>query len=181
MISSPGRLQRCPRPSIVKPQTAKSESTPIDGQTAVHARRAAEPGAAAASTGPAPKAEAPSSSLVGDIAAVRPLRTCYSVSIKAATWPTAIPARRACLRLGWTSALLLRTLLGKDLGAKLDALIADVHTGSRYQPFDLGLALAAERAQQLIWTPIMLRRWCGRIFHMAPGRPPNDCEMTRQS
>jgi hypothetical protein len=53
----------------------------------------------------------------------------------------------------------LRTLLGKDLGAKLDALIADVHTGSRDQPFDLALALAAERAKQLNSTPITLRRW----------------------
>jgi hypothetical protein len=84
----------------------------------------------------------------------------------------------ACLPLRWTSALLLRTLLGKNLGAKLDALIADVDTGSRDQPFDLALALAAERAQQLISKPFTLSRlWC-RILHMAPRRP-NDCEMRR--
>jgi hypothetical protein len=83
-----------------------------------------------------------------------------------ATPPAAAMGTRSpvpTLRLGWIAALALFALLGENLCADHDALIADVHTGSRDQSFNLRLALAAKRAEE-----INLRRFrrFGRILHM---------------
>jgi hypothetical protein len=63
-------------------------------------------------------------------------------------------------RRGLAEGLLAVGLLGNDVVAEVDALVADINRRARNQLADFILALAAERADQVARPVVMLGHYC---------------------